>query len=230
MVLKYKEVVPWGRNLDEYRRMFDLSDEDLKLRILGCGDGPASFNFECNSSGGSVISADPIYGMRQEEIKNRIDETYDEVISQTRDNQDKFVWDTIGSVDRLGQIRMAAMKLFLEDFDQGKTSGRYIEASLPDLPFSNRQFDISLSSHFLFLYTDNLDLEFHISAITEMLRVSSETRIFPLLDFNAQPSGHLPAIVDHFKEFFSEIRLVDYEFQRGGNEVLILKVLNEVEN
>ena len=223
MVFKYKEVVPWGRNLDEYRRMFDLSDQDLKLRILGCGDGPASFNSECNSSGGSVISADPIYGLSREEINNRIDDTYEEVISQTRDNQDKFVWDTIGTVDKLGQIRMEAMQRFLEDFDQGKTCGRYIEASLPDLPFSNNQFDISLSSHFLFLYTDNLDLNFHISAISEMLRVSSEARIFPLLDFNANTSHHLRAILSHFEDHDPELRKVNYEFQKGGNKVLILK-------
>ena len=39
-------VVPWGRNLDEYRCKFRLSDDDMKTRIAGFGDGPASFNFE----------------------------------------------------------------------------------------------------------------------------------------------------------------------------------------
>lgn len=38
------KVVPWGRSYEEYISMFDLSEADLQLRILGCGDGPAGFN------------------------------------------------------------------------------------------------------------------------------------------------------------------------------------------
>ena len=40
------QVVPWGRSFDEYRAMFAMTDMDLTGRILGCGDGPASFNRE----------------------------------------------------------------------------------------------------------------------------------------------------------------------------------------
>ncbi len=52
---------------------------------------------------------------------------------------------------------------------EGKTQGKYIPGELPELPFEDQAFDIALSSHFLFLYTDNLTLEFHITAIYEML-------------------------------------------------------------
>jgi hypothetical protein len=38
------QVVPWGRSLSEYVRMFDLSPADLQSRILDCAGGPASFN------------------------------------------------------------------------------------------------------------------------------------------------------------------------------------------
>ncbi len=37
MASKYKDIVPWGRNFDEYKRMFDLTDSDLKLKILVAG-------------------------------------------------------------------------------------------------------------------------------------------------------------------------------------------------
>ena len=46
MALKLDSIVPWGRNIDEYTEMFLLSDEDLKKRIAGFGDGPASFNYQ----------------------------------------------------------------------------------------------------------------------------------------------------------------------------------------
>ena len=44
-------VVPWGRTMDEYCGMFDLGERELRGRILGCGDGPASFNAEMTAQG-----------------------------------------------------------------------------------------------------------------------------------------------------------------------------------
>ena len=44
MTFTLDRIVPWGRTFDEYRAMFALSTTDLEGRILGCGDGPASFN------------------------------------------------------------------------------------------------------------------------------------------------------------------------------------------
>ena len=223
MSFKYKEVVPWGRSYDEYLRMFDLRESELKLRILGCGDGPASFNSECNKRGGHVTSADPLYNLTKDEIRIRITETYDDVLGQTAKNREKFRWDVIESVDELGKIRMAAMEIFLDSYEQGKKEKRYIPASLPDLPFRDREFDIALSSHFLFLYTDNLCYDFHVQSIREMLRVAGEVRIFPLLDMNANKSPYVKGIIEEFRSEKIEVRKVNYEFQIGGNEMLIIK-------
>jgi hypothetical protein len=223
MAFKYREVVPWGRNYDEYIRMFDLSENELKLKILGCGDGPASFNYECNKRGGNVVSIDPVYNLTKAEIQERITETYHDVLNQTEKNKDKFRWDIIKSIDELGKTRMNAMEIFLEDYEQGKMNKKYIPASLPDLPFIDNEFDISLCSHFLFLYTDNLSYSFHFDAIKEMLRVSKEVRIFPLLDVNANKSPYVQRILSDFKEKEPAIKRVNYEFQIGGNELLIIK-------
>ncbi len=223
MAFKYRDVVPWGRNYDEYIRMFDLGENELKLKILGCGDGPASFNYECNRRGGNVVSIDPIYNLSKGEIQERIAETYHDVLTQTEKNMDKFRWDVIKSVAELGNIRMYAMEIFLEAYEQGRIDKKYIPASLPDLPFMDNEFDISLCSHFLFLYTDNLSYNFHFDAIKEMLRVSKEVRIFPLLDANADKSPYVERILSDFKETELAIKQVNYEFQIGGNELLIIK-------
>ncbi len=53
--MKLEEVVPWGRTLAEYQSMFSLSETDLTAKILGCGDGPASFNAEMMKLGYSVV-------------------------------------------------------------------------------------------------------------------------------------------------------------------------------
>ncbi len=41
-----ESVVPRGRSFAEYRDMFARAADNLQLRILGCGDGPAGFNAE----------------------------------------------------------------------------------------------------------------------------------------------------------------------------------------
>ena len=150
-------VVPWGRSFDEYRHMFALSEIDLRSRILGCADGPAGFNAEASRRGVAVVSCDPLYGADASQIRQRIEATFDEVLEQTRRNADEFVWDTITSIDELASLRRAAMDTFLADYEGGKAEGRYVEAELPVLPFSDHSFDLAVCSHFLFLYSDQLE-------------------------------------------------------------------------
>ena len=49
--------------------MFDLTNVDLETQILGCGDGPASFNAEMKALGHTVVSVDPIYQFSADQIK-----------------------------------------------------------------------------------------------------------------------------------------------------------------
>lgn len=217
-----QNVVPWGRNFDEYRAMFALDAADLNAKILGCGDGPSSFNCELTMKGGSVVSIDPVYRFTEEEIGQRIAETAETVLEQVELHKDKYVWTSIGSVAELEAIRMSAMNRFLEDYDRNKSEGRYIEASLPHLPFADKAFDLVLCSHFLFLYSDHFDLNFHIESVLEMCRTGDEVRIFPLLDLKGRRSSYLEPILEALQQrgCRCEIETVDYEFQRGGNEML----------
>ena len=219
------KVVPWGRSYDEYVSMFDLTEADLELRILGCGDGPAAFNSALTQRGGNIVSIDPVYAFNAEQIRIRISETYETVMTQMHKNHGDYVWGVIPSVEQLGNIRMSAMETFLADFDAGKLEGRYLPGELPSLPFANGQFDIALSSHFLFLYSAHLFAEFHLDALHEMLRVSQEVRVFPLLTLNGAPSPHLQFVIEQLVNhgFGAAIKRVPYEFQRGGNEMLVIK-------
>lgn len=225
MAFTLDEIVPWGRSFEEYVAMFNLSSEDLEQRILGCGDGPANFNCILTRHGGCVVSVDPIYHFSADEIRSRINETYEEVIKQTIKNKDEFVWEHIASVEELGRVRMKAMKDFLSDYQAGLKAGRYIEAALPVLPFEDVKFDIALCSHLLFLYSEQLSEDFHFRAIKELCRVSPETRVFPLLELGARKSRHLEKIICRLdKEGFAvSLEKVPYEFQKGGNEMLRVK-------
>ena len=218
-------VVPWGRSFDEYRRMFALTADDLQLTILGCGDGPASFNAEATRAGSRVVSFDPIYRFSVPDIRERIAQTYDEVLEQARRNADDFVWTEIRSLDELGRVRMSAMKTFLDDFDRGKAEGRYIEAELPSLPFPDRAFDLALCSHFLFLYGEQLGERFHHDSIRELCRVAAEVRVFPLVVLAGERSTFVEPVAERLRAdgFNVSIEDVPYEFRRGANEVLRIR-------
>ncbi|MFA5529192.1 MAG: hypothetical protein WDA11_00855 [Thiohalomonadaceae bacterium] len=225
MAFELKQIVPWGRSFQEYVDMFALTEEDLTKPILGCGDGPAGFNAELTKRGGTVVSVDPLYVFEAEEISQRIDETFDDVMRQTRKNKHEFVWEHIRSVDELGKVRMAAMHDFLADYPQGRNDGRYLPQSAPVFDFPDESFSLALSSHFLFLYSDHLDLTFHIDTIAELCRVSGEVRIFPLLQLGATPSPYVDPVMKHFRTEGYEVAKVQvsYEFQRSGNQMLKIR-------
>jgi hypothetical protein len=202
--------------------MFLLSDSDLGGKMLGCADGPAGFNAGMTECGYRVVSCDPLYQFSEAQIRKRIDETYDNIIAQTYQNLDRFVWTTIPSVEELGRIRRLAMNDFLADYDRGKRDGRYIAAELQDLPFADGTFDLAVCSHFLFLYSPILSLELHERAIDAMCDAAKEVRIFPLLTYDADPSPYVDPIVASIKKRGrrATIEHVQYEFQRGGNQML----------
>jgi hypothetical protein len=224
MAFELKSVVPWGRSLAEYTKIFKLTDSDLNSKIISFGDGPASFNSEMTKLDKMVVSLDPIYQFTKAELKQRIDETKETVIKQTRMNQENLVWKNIKNVDELELIRMRAMANFIDDFEIGKEQQRYIYHELPTpTKYEALEFDLGLSSHFLILYSQ-LGLDFHIQSISEMLRICKEIRIFPILNLNATKSEVLDAIIAHFNsDFIVTIESSDYEFQKNGNEMLVIK-------
>jgi hypothetical protein len=224
ITMKLTEIVPWGRTLQEYQQMFALSDRDLQSTILGCGDGPASFNAEMAGLGHSVVSIDPVYQFSATQIEQRVRETYETVMSEVQKNLDRYIWKNFQNPQELGQTRLAAMEGFLADYEAGKAAQRYQTQSLPALNFADRRFDLCLCSHLLFLYSEQLSLDFHLASIIELLRVSKEVRIFPLLALDCRPSVYLEPVLEYLEKsgYQSEVKTVDYEFQKGGNQMLVI--------
>lgn len=224
MAFKLDNVVPWGRNMEEYKLMFRLNDSDMSKKFAGFGDGPACFNYEMTKRNGSVVSFDLIYQFSKEDIQRRIEEVRITVMQQMKENMDNYVWKNIKNLNELEDTRMSAMKMFLFDYEKGKTEGRYIFHELPQkLPYGEDYFDIGLSSHFLLMYT-TLGYDFHIASITEMLRVCKEIRIFPIVDLDAKETDLITDVIDYFKKDYKvEIVKTEYEFQKGDNKLLIIR-------
>ena len=222
--MKLKKVVPFGRSLDEYIKMFSLTDADLDKRILGVGDGPASFNAEATQLGYTVTSIDPIYQFSSAEILARFNAVVDDIINQVKASPDDWVWSYHKSSDDLRQNRVNAITKFIHDYEAGKAEGRYLRDALPHLKLPEQVYDLALCSHFLFLYSEQLDYQFHLDSIQNILRVSQEVRIFPLLTLMRQRSPYLAPVMQELADqgFTLTIKEVSYELQKGGNEMLVI--------
>jgi len=222
MVMQLDRVVPFGRSLDEYVKMFNLTECDRRKSILSVADGPASFNAEGTRLGYQIKSIDPLYCFTADQIRNRFDQVVDSVLQQVEQTPEDWVWTYHDSPSTLRSNRETAIQLFCEDYLAGRDEGRYEVGELPILKYKDGEYDLGLSSHFLFLYSDHLDQAFHLASIREMLRVCQEVRIFPLLTLMLRRSPYLPAIVETLEQqgYQWEIQRVAYELHRGGNEML----------
>lgn len=220
MPFTLENVVPWGRSFEEYCAMFALTDAGLQGSILGCGDGPASFNAAAYERGFNVISCDPIYQFTAAQIQARVNQIAPYMRSETEKNQHEFHWTFFKDAAELGAARLMAMERFLLDFVAHPD--RYITAELPELPFENHQFSLALCSHFLFLYSQQFSLEFHIASIKELCRVAQEVRIFPLLQLGSTPSPHVEPVAAALRAEGCTVNLVrvPYEFQKGGHTMM----------
>lgn len=165
--------------------MFALTEEDLRRRILDCPGGASSFTTEVTAAGGDITACDPIYATATPAELALVALTeVERGNAYVRAHPGGFVWTFFADPAAHRTTRRAAAGIFAAH--QATGSNHYVPAALPELPFEDRRFDLVLSSHLLFSYSDRLDLDFHHRAIAELVRVArSEVRLYPLLAVGA---------------------------------------------
>jgi hypothetical protein len=90
--LKLNDTVPWQSSYEEYVKMLTHAPHDLGGKVPHCAAGPASFIAEATQKGCRVTSYDPQYRCTAKEIVNRVDRTYDTVVTGAMANRDRYVW------------------------------------------------------------------------------------------------------------------------------------------
>lgn len=223
--LDLSRIVFIGRTFDEYMSMFNLTKKDLiGRRILDCPAGACSFTAIANQLGADVTATDIAYYHPFEQLAEKGFEDIEHTMLHMEKVQNNYLWDYFKSVAGLRNHRTQAltdcandMKLF---------PNRYIPAVLPVLPFKDKEFNLTLSAHFLFMYADRLDYDFHLQTLQELMRVTKdEIRIFPLVDLSCNRYKHLDKLVDYIQSqgYITEELTVHYEFQKGANSMLRIK-------
>jgi SAM-dependent methyltransferase len=223
--LELKDVVLVGRTFEEYCAFFQLKHDDLASgNILDMGAGTGSFCAEAAQHGYSVTPADPIYDSEPEAIARKSRADLDEVMRQLPGLMHKYNWSYYADPGELGGYREQARRLFLEDYV--RNHHRYIHAALPDTRFESKQFSLVLVSHFLFLYDDWFDYEFHKASILELGRLAGrEIRIYPLVNMSAARSSHVEQLMSDpaCSALRFEVVGSDFEFFKSANQLLIIR-------
>ena len=229
--LNLDRVVFYGRSLAEYEKLFDLDLSQLKgLTILDCPSGAASFAAEAAQRQINVVAVDPFFSNSVEKLRTVGLADIEHVMEEVEKVWHLYASGYFASIQDVRTTRQRSLELFCADFPAGKSLGRYVDALLPHLPFENGKFDLVLSGHFLFIYDDRLDYDFHLAAIREMARVSSgEVRIFPPRSMNRQPYPHLDQLRRDLERhgIDSEVRPSSYAFVKGWNDLLVLHHANK---
>jgi SAM-dependent methyltransferase len=213
-----------SRSFEEYRAMFALSEGDLRRRILDCPGGGSSFTAGACAAGADAVAVDPVYVRPPSEVAAEVVVEVDRGTAWTEANVGRFLWDWHGSPEGHRRLRAGSSERFAADLLAHPE--RYHAGALPDLPYDDGSFDLVLSSHLLFTYTDRLDRAFHLAALAELARVSRhEVRVFPLVDQVGRSEA--PLVEWLLAELAgagtpAEIRRVEYEFQRGAGAMLVL--------
>ncbi|WP_078411091.1 class I SAM-dependent methyltransferase [Priestia abyssalis] len=220
--LDLERIVFIGRTFEEYIDMFSLSIEEWKgKKILDCPAGACSFTAVGNQLGLDVTACDIAYDHSGEDLKNKGLQDIEHAMEHMQKVQSNYVWDYFEDIESLRKHRLSALNDCTNDM--AESSERYVPVTLPSLPFKDGEFDFILSAHFLFMYADRLDYQFHIKTLNELLRVTKEEiRIFPLVDLEGKRYEHLDQLVSFLTEKGCTVEEVQvpYEFQTNANSML----------
>lgn len=235
MALRLPRVQFIGRTWREYEQIWNLRLDDLIGKdVLDCPCGPASFVSEGRRRGINIVGCDPVFALSPAQLRAHGEQDTAESLRQIARQSPGLAG---SDPQAYAQNKYAAIEALASDFERHGPSGpecdgRYVNASLPSLPFADRSFDLVLSAHLLFVYAPSedqgfldsrdFDLPFHLRAVTELARVSRhEIRLYPTYGIDPdRPMRHPYAepIMSHLRALGMRARYEPSTYDQGVAE------------
>src|SRR5690606_38896413 len=104
------------RGYEEYLRMFDLTEIELKAgNVLDVAAGGSSFTAEANARGLSAQAVDPRYGAEVQEWVNEASLEIETSTAKIAKLAEAFDWSYYGRVENHRKGRLDSLKLFADD-------------------------------------------------------------------------------------------------------------------
>ena len=219
------------RSFGEYVRMFALGDlPQPPGEVLDVAAGASSFTADAARRGIRAIAVDPRYRLPQEELVAEARTEIGVSTAKLERLKDLFDFSYYGSLERHRAGREASLEWFADDFaaDRREGGGRYIAGGLPHLPFEDDRFDLVLCSHFLFLYGEHFDVEFHEKGVFELIRVcrpGGEVRIYPLVTLGFKEYPQLGQLADRVRNMDCEVEFPESKlpFIPGSKRLMLIR-------
>jgi len=211
----------WVYSFEDYQQMFDLKKQDLKKRILDYPAGVSSFNAEMVSMGHQVTSGDEWYAEPESVLRQYVDQLMQADKKYLAEHLELLTEADRPHFDTLIKIWKLNAEMFLADYQQGLLQKRYQFMQLPTLPFEKDAFELTLCSDALFRSQASLQFS-PDQLIEELLRISVEVRVYPLLNEDGEVSEALGPVMLHLQQqnYGVEVRQVEYEQLQGSNAML----------
>lgn len=225
--LDLDRIVFIGRTYEEYVQMFSLQEQDLAdKKILDCPSGACSFTAIASEKGYNVTASDITYSVPADHLLMKGLQDVQHAMESVEKVQSAYSWNYFKNIQELKYDRLNALHTCINHMKHYPR--QYVAATLPHLPFEDNEFELTLSAHFLFMYGDRLNYDFHYKTLKELLRVTKgELRIFPLVDLAGKRYLHLDKLLSEFEHDISfEEEKVAYEFQKNAHTMLKIKKIN----
>lgn len=227
MDLSINEICGLGYSVDDYKKMFDLSDDDLNRNILDYRSGANVFCQEIynqNKSEASIIKAcDPIYQMNITDLKKLAKASIDKLNQEYKANKSKFTLNT-ADFEKFIEQRINNINIFFSEFEVNKNNNLYTLDSLPSLSFEDEKFDLALVNYYFFSYSEILGLDYIVAGLKELIRVANEVRIFPLVNHSGEYSDAVPMVLGKLQENDLGAEIKEVEFGLWQSENAMMKV------
>lgn len=210
----------WIYDFSDYQQMYDLSQSDLSKKIIDVSSGMASFNAEANQRGIPVVSVDVTYALSDNEMQKHAKQFLQDMTTHLNQHRERLRDPSDAMVNQVSMLWKKTETLFLQDYHNGKIQKRYQALSLPTMPFASHQFDLALCTDFIFHHLFSFDDI--VSIVTELCRVASEVRIFPLQDNAGRISDELGPLMLMLQKRMCgvEVREVPFKTLKGSNAML----------
>jgi SAM-dependent methyltransferase len=203
--------------------MFAIESTDLSGRVLDCSAGAADFTAMAAQRGARAVAVDPAYALPKDALAEQSRAHAEQGRKIAEQHPDRFTWTWYGEPAKRDRMRQQSLARFVTD--RVVAPGRYVAGQLPQLPFTDRAFDLAVCSHLMFTWADELGQAWHAAAMVELARVAREVRVFPTVMQGAgEPVPFWDGLMGDLADagLRAELRQVPYEFQVGADQMLVV--------
>jgi hypothetical protein len=211
----------WLYSYEDYVQMFSLHEQDLAKRILNIPGGMSDFNAKASAAGADVVTVGGFYDLDLETMQQYTDDLMQHYIHNFNQATNLLVsaqQDFTTSILARWQL---AQQNFMADIVDGLAEQRYLLGRFPQLPFADNEFELALCSDLVFDQEEATGCTY-IEIISELTRIATEVRIFPLNNSEGVPSEELgPALLTlQQNNFGAEVKEIPFHQLQGSNAML----------